>query len=151
MKTRSQFVSNSSSSSFICEICNHTESGWDASVEDIGFVRCENDHTFCEEHLLEGSEYESAGEIPEECCPICNFVEPSYPELKRYFAKETSISEDTVFQEVKKVNKRRRVLRDHEYVEFVLREKNTTIDNILNELKEKFETYAKFKESYRGY
>jgi len=151
LKKRSQFVSNSSSSSFICEICNHTESGWDASVEDIGFVRCENDHTFCEEHLLEGSEYESVGEIPEECCPICNFEEPSYPELKRYFAKETSISEDTVFQEVKKVNKRRRVLMDHEYVEFVLREKNTTIDNVLNELKEKFETYSKFQESYRGY
>jgi hypothetical protein len=150
IKIRNSFVSNSSSSSFICEICNHTESGWDASVEDIGFVRCENDHTFCEEHLLEGSEYDDANEVPENVCPICNFSEPSYPELKRYFTKETNISEDTVFQEVKKVNKRRRVLRDHEYVEYVLREKNTTIDILLNELKEKFETYSKFKEYYRS-
>ena len=151
VKIRNSFVSNSSSSSFICEICNHTEAGWDSSpIEDFGFVRCVNDHTFCEEHLPEGAEYSSAYEVPENVCPICNFEEPSYPELKRYFAKETNISEDTVFQEVKKVNKRRRVLRDHEYVEFVLREKNTTIDNVLNELKEKFETYSKFKEYYRS-
>lgn len=37
-KKRLYFVSNSSSSSFTCEICNHVESGWDLSYEDPEFV-----------------------------------------------------------------------------------------------------------------
>lgn len=40
------FVSNSSSSSFICNICNGTESGYDASLSDFEMVECSNGHTF---------------------------------------------------------------------------------------------------------
>jgi hypothetical protein len=53
MKIRSGFVSNSSSSSFTCDICGNTESGYDASAAELGFKRCQNDHTFCEDHLIE--------------------------------------------------------------------------------------------------
>lgn len=52
MKIRSNYVSNSSSSSFICGVCNRQESGYDASPSDFGFVYCVNDHCFCEEHQL---------------------------------------------------------------------------------------------------
>lgn len=160
-KKRLYFVSNSSSSSFTCEICNHVESGWDLSYEDSGFVCCENDHTFCEEHLLEGySEHEeskeddeesySIGEIPEKFCPICNFSEPSYPELMQYFLKTTEISEKEVFEEIKKVNKRRKVLRDHEYVEYVLRLKELTVDGTLEKLKSEYVSYKNFKEFLRS-
>lgn len=50
MKIRNGFVSNSSSSSFVCDVCGTTESGWDLSITDIGMVSCENGHTFCEHH-----------------------------------------------------------------------------------------------------
>jgi hypothetical protein len=50
MKIRNGFVSNSSSSSFICDVCNTCESGMDASAEDFGMAICENGHTFCEKH-----------------------------------------------------------------------------------------------------
>ena len=53
-KKRKYFVSNSSSSSFICEICGRTETGFDACLSDFGYVECENGHTFCDEELLEG-------------------------------------------------------------------------------------------------
>ena len=38
MKIRSGFVSNSSSSSFVCCICGRSEGGYDMSLEDAGMV-----------------------------------------------------------------------------------------------------------------
>lgn len=54
MKIRNGFVSNSSSSSFICDACGAVESGMDCSLEDMGFLECVNGHTFCEDHKLKG-------------------------------------------------------------------------------------------------
>lgn len=52
MKVRKGFVSNSSSSSFICEVCGHVESGYDCGLEDIDFVQCENEHIMCDSHVV---------------------------------------------------------------------------------------------------
>ena len=56
MKIRNGFVSNSSSSSFTCEVCGETQSGMDMSRSEAGMVECENGHTFCESHELDGPE-----------------------------------------------------------------------------------------------
>lgn len=58
MKIRNGFVSNSSSSSFICEVSGVSESGWDASRKDLGFVVCVNGHTFLEEYAIDISDRE---------------------------------------------------------------------------------------------
>ena len=59
MKIRNGFVSNSSSSSFICEVCGQDASGWDMSLSDAEMYECENGHVFCEDHALSyGSEKE---------------------------------------------------------------------------------------------
>jgi hypothetical protein len=46
MKKRSGFVSNSSSSSFICDVSGGVESGWDLCLSDSEMAECENGHTF---------------------------------------------------------------------------------------------------------
>lgn len=46
MKKRMGFVSNSSSSSFICDLTGRIESGMDCSLTDIGMVECVKGHTF---------------------------------------------------------------------------------------------------------
>lgn len=52
MKVRKGFVSNSSSSSFVCDISGVSAEGFELSLEEARMYSCENDHTFCDEYLL---------------------------------------------------------------------------------------------------
>lgn len=51
MKIRSCFVSNSSSSSFVCDICGEEASGMDMCLSEAQMYECLNGHTICESHL----------------------------------------------------------------------------------------------------
>lgn len=53
MKYRKDFVTNSSSSSYICEVCGREESGFDLSLEEAEMVECTNGHIICDEDLLD--------------------------------------------------------------------------------------------------
>lgn len=56
MKIRSGFVSNSSSSSFICDISGRCSSGMDISLSDCDMFRCTNGHTVDKEYYIETSD-----------------------------------------------------------------------------------------------
>ena len=99
MKTRHGFVSNSSSLSFICDICNEEASGMDLSIEEAEMRECVNGHITCNRHDIEvkkfdewkdkieeekgndeksqeADDFEDHGKVPAEFCPVCrmNFV-----------------------------------------------------------------------------
>jgi hypothetical protein len=108
MKIRRGFVSNSSSCSFTCDVCGHTEGGFDASPEDCGFYCCANGHTFCQDDLLEMPDAKEEKERDEygfdedgfdeygrsddneykpELCPICQMVNISKRDMDEYVYK----------------------------------------------------------------
>ena len=54
MKIRNGFVSNSSTSSYICDICDHNECGSDSlSIREYGMTTCTQGHTLCLDHIEE--------------------------------------------------------------------------------------------------
>lgn len=60
MKTRLGYVSNSSSSSFTCNICGRTESGYDLTLEEIGMLVCECGECYCEKHMMSATKVSDA-------------------------------------------------------------------------------------------
>ena len=85
MKLRSGFVSNSSSSSYVCEVCEESFEAWDESISHFNLVMCQNyDHLFCEDHRINPNEdgkytmYEIENDddrIDSKHCPICQMKE----------------------------------------------------------------------------
>lgn len=49
-KFRKDFVTNSSSSSFICEVSGGSEGGYDMGLSEAGMYECVNGHTFYEHY-----------------------------------------------------------------------------------------------------
>lgn len=99
MKIRQGFVSNSSSSSFICDLTGEDFDTGYMSYADCGVVGCVNGHGFAfdgypdVEAYLASDQGENADDkfyaLPAELCPICNgsakkvLVEKMTKELKR--------------------------------------------------------------------
>jgi hypothetical protein len=63
MKIRVGFVSNSSTSSFICMKCGEIEAGMDCSESDFGMFTCENGHTL----------HESCSELPDDVIDLLSY------------------------------------------------------------------------------
>jgi len=107
MKIRNGFVSNSSSSSFICEICGDARSGWDASPSDVDMEMCEHYHYFCSEHINDRDDIirvdsPEFGEcVSAESCPICNLLDIRESDLLEYCLKKLGTTESKTKAEIK--------------------------------------------------
>lgn len=85
MKFRKDFVTNSSSSSYICEICGNNESAWDASLSELGFRDCEHGHIYCESHAMNPT------------------VDEFINNVKAYYNNDKYMSEEDKANEISKV------------------------------------------------
>ena len=118
MKFRKSFVTNSSSSSYICEYCGKEASGWDMSLSEAEMIECVNGHTVCEEcidsktlkYLYDNYADEDKDtywedwryELPEKYCPICSFDVFLDSDILKFLEKFHSINMDDIENEIKK-------------------------------------------------
>ena len=108
MKIRTGFVSNSSTSSFICEICGGTEAGMDISLSEVGMIECQTGHVYhtdcassfvkTEEHMIE-DKY-GGEQVSEDFCPVCTLKVVSDDTMLKYVLHETGQNKIKLTQEL---------------------------------------------------
>lgn len=52
MKIRLCYVSNSSSSSYVCDICGQADGGYEITLDEANMYQCERWHVFCKDHAI---------------------------------------------------------------------------------------------------
>lgn len=87
-KIRSGFVSNSSSSSFICDISGEEVSGMDLGLSEAGMYECEGGHTFLEGYLKKDPQEVSREEFLE------LIQDPMYDYQKEALEKVSKMSDE---------------------------------------------------------
>lgn len=125
MKVRLGFVSNSSSSSYTCDFCGETESGYDMGLSDMEMVECWRGHYCCEHHLSvsvsepqvieaflekhptykDYDEDDILGELryefPSQFCPLCNLETISVGDILTYYRLRFGMNNHEIIEDIK--------------------------------------------------
>ena len=118
MKVRKGFVSNSSTSSFICEICDKIEADRDCGPADFDMLMCENGHTFhtdclekdemnkieeaMDDFSQEHPNSESSDYVPKSLCPACNLKYINDWLLLTYMMKSQDVDREGVMDSIRR-------------------------------------------------
>ena len=94
MKIRSGFVSNSSSSSFICDVSGAIISGYDLSLRDAEMNRCVNRHCFSDEYLVNRDDDDDNDRymVKEKNCPICQMTAFNETDVLKYLIYKSGMT-----------------------------------------------------------
>lgn len=127
MKKRLGFISNSSSSSFVCD-CGSVIDTSDMSMEDVGIERCENGHYFCNNchshsdpnnHYIhvnpENDDDFMSRILKKEYCPYCQFEQITDTDLKNFLLRKYDTSTEKLLKEIKSIFKTYEAFRKYLY------------------------------------
>lgn len=155
MKIRKGFVSNSSSSSFTCDVCGETESGMDCSLSDILMRECKNGHTFCDSHAEKLLEKLDSVEYKRE------FLSKNYPDN---FPDINSLTDDEVEDDADNYDLDDRYgcpsefcpicnfmePKDSELLAYLLKSSNFSRKKVLKDIKLNFKSHDDFAKFIEG-
>lgn len=147
MKIRNGFVSNSSSSSFICDFCGRVESGMDMGLTDAEMYTCELGHTFCDDHceaitIKDKRDYLINGITDK--VEIKRLSDMSDDEIEDYFDDydyEFRGNIPSKFCPICNFNE----MPDSDLVKYLLIDRGYMRDRAIKKIKERFQDYKTFK------
>lgn len=152
MKIRRGFVSNSSSSSFTCDVCGEVAMGMDLGMEEADMWECQKGHCFCDEHK----------ELPIDAKVMKEFM-LSYSYIEDDEKAKIKAMDDEEVEEYFEENE------DYEYeirhelpgrlcplcsfididydeaTEYLMKKNNLTKDTLLAKIREEFQSYDDFR------
>jgi hypothetical protein len=152
MKERLGFVSNSSSSSFTCDTCREAFSGWDASPQDFDHERCEKGHIFCQSQMVNRKRFDFLVDLYYDGCDLIpddlGYGAMAEPEnYNRY-----GIDEDRQYEvpaefcpvcQMKEIS-------PGELNSYIYRIYNIDKKELMDEIRQKFETHEEFVRFING-
>jgi hypothetical protein len=101
MKIRNGFVSNSSTSSFLCCVCGSIEAGMDIGINDAGMYECVKGHVFCQDHNTDNTiPIRDCYEVPSDICPICQLQTIENKNVVKFLLKKLNTSYENVHSEI---------------------------------------------------
>ena len=146
MKIRLGFVSNSSSSSFICIICGHSEVSYDNSPEELGFAEeCQNGHVYCVDHAFEVTTEMRRKFLLKE--PDFKVRVKNGEDIEELYEEWKSDDCITAYVECPVCTLKNILYKD--FIKFVCRKFKTTETKIGNEIRSKYKNLKEFQKAMK--
>ncbi len=161
MKIRNGFVSNSSSSSFTCDVCGENVSGWDLGLSEAEMSECVNGHVLCDEHLSESDviyEEMTFEEKKEYCLQLAEWesTRDEINEMEHEEQLDDLYSDELCSEERYNMPASRCPCcslakpTDSQVLEFLLFEKGTSREDIEDEMRTRFTDYEEMTQAIKG-
>ncbi len=179
MKIRNGFVSNSSTSSFVCDVCGATEAGMDLTLGEARMKQCVNGHTLCDGHLVISDDEKVYGYqkyFEQKIDYYTKLVEknPDDKNCRRWLGDaQNNLKTLNSFETIKEITDwlyEEDFISDMEYemppelcpccrfdcvskedkISYLYKKYDETSEKISTEMKEKFNSYDDFKEYIKG-
>lgn len=163
MKIKNGFVSNSSSSSFVCDVCGYEICGRDISVSDYDMSKCEKGHIFCHEHRAECDNILDLDNIKNESdLRLIRQIVIDYCSEKSYYAddleKAKICDDEEIVEMLNECYYEQEVvpsaccplcmfnyLSDCDMINYVIKSTGKSRKDFLKEIKKKYSSYKEFE------
>lgn len=153
MKVRKGFVSNSSSSSFVCDVCHENVSGMDMGLIDAQMFECTGGHTVCDSHELKNTTIFYSLDLEAKRARCLELAKEAYADEDQIIEAKSEEELDIIFdEELSEEDRYNRPkdccpicqlknLTNEQILEYLLAKAGTTQEETVKEIQEKFSDY----------